>query len=135
MRKTDYRHKYCEGIVDYYISALKDVDSKGIVKRYPSFVGYAMKIGVTVRTIQNWRKEHTRFDEACEMCEELKKDDLLHNGLTFHVHANFAKFVLSSQYGMREKVEITNNNDDIMISKEMEELLRQRNKRGQNETK
>ena len=135
MRKTDYREKFCKEIIAYFEAALSDRLPNGIIKKYPSYVGFARQIGVTARTIENWRKKHERFSEACEECDALTIEALIDNGLSFKAHASFAKFLLSSRYGMREKVEITNNNDDIMISKEMEELLRQRNKRGQNETK
>lgn len=135
MRKTDYREKYCKEILTYFERALEDRHPNGIVKKYPSFVGFARQIGVTVRTVENWRKAHPRFDEACEMCAELTIEALIDNGLSFKAHASFAKFLLSSRYGMRERVEITNDNDDITITKEMEELIRQREKRGQNETK
>lgn len=131
--KTEYKKKYCREIVEYFCSGCTERNSKGCLKSIPSYVGFARKIGVTSRTIENWRKKYENFGVACEECDAMLRETIIGDGLTFHMHANFAKFLLSARYGMKEKVEITQNNDDVTLPKELEEMLRQRERREKNE--
>jgi hypothetical protein len=44
-------------------------------------VRFADSIGVTPRTIRNWRKSHDDFDEACSIADEIQDEVLNEMGL------------------------------------------------------
>lgn len=127
--KTSYCKSFNREIVAYFEAALSKRGKNGAIERIPSYVEFARRIGVTARTIENWRKKYPKFEEACIECDELMKATICGDALTFRMHANFAKFLLSSRYGMREKVEITNESSEVTVPKEVEEMLLQRGKR------
>lgn len=127
--KTAYRKKYCKAVVAYFEKTLADRRADGAIKRVPSYVAFARQIGVTARTIENWRNKYEEFGEACYECDALLREAIIGEGLCYRMHASFAKFLLSSRYGMREKVEITKDNQDITVPKEMEEMILQRARR------
>ena len=129
MAHSSYRSKYSEEIIAYFDQILSDRNKEGRLKNLPSYVGFARKIGVTVRTIENWKKKFAKFNEACEECDAMLKETLICEGALYRAHASFVKFVLSSRYGMREKVEITHDDEVINVPKEVEELLAQRARR------
>lgn len=134
--KTEYKDRYCRKIVEYFYSGCTERNSKGCLNSIPSYVGFARKIGVTSRTIENWRKKYEEFGEACEECDAMLKETIIGDGLTYHMHANFAKFLLSARYGMREKVEITHDGEEeeVKLTPEVAELLKLRKER-QDESK
>ena len=99
MAKSLYRAKYKKAVVDYFLKFIDlrddpDKDDKterqGMIpidmtgdrpvvsikpcSGYPTLTKFACKIGVTTRTIRNWRAEHIDFDEVCEFCEDLFDD-------------------------------------------------------------
>lgn len=128
-KKTTYKKEYCEMIVDYFERTLSQRNARGVILCIPSYRAFARTVGVTLRTIENWRKKYKSFGEACEECDEMMKDVISSDALTFRMHANFAKFILSSRYGMREKVDIVDNEREITVPKELEELITQRKQR------
>lgn len=128
--KTAYQKRYCREIVEYFSNSCTERDGRGCIKSIPSYVSFARRIGVTARTLENWRHKYPKFGEACQECDELLKATIIGEGLSFRMHASFAKFILSSRYGMKEKVEITPSDDaTIELSPELSELLERRKER------
>lgn len=131
---TKYEPRFESEIVAYFYKCLTDRNSAGIIKKIPSYVDYARQIGVTARTIENWRKTRKRFEEACAECDELMKATIIGDCLGFKMHASFGKFLLSSRYGMKEEVKVTHEGDGVTeLSPEMQELLAIKKKRGSHE--
>ncbi len=131
MAKSSYRSKYCEEVIAYFTDILKDRDKEGKLKSLPSYVGFARKIGVTVRTIENWRNKFEKFSEACEECDAILQETLICEGMLFRAHASFVKFILSSRYGLRERVEISHDSELIDVPEELQELIKTRARRMQ----
>lgn len=128
--KTKYDPKYDQKILNYFAKLLSTRTKTGAIEKLPSYAEFSRKINVTVRTLENWRKTHPSFGEACEQCDELFKAVLIGDCLQFRMHAGFGKFVLSSRYGMKEKVEVTTDeNAKVEISPELAELLQRRRER------
>lgn len=125
--KTAYKKSFPNKVIEYFEKTLADRRPDGVIKRIPSYVAFARSIGVTARTIENWRKRYPKFGEACDECDALLREAIIGEGLSFRMHASFAKFLLSSRFGMREKVEITPSDDaTVEISPELAELLQRR---------
>lgn len=107
MADTKYRKKYCRQVVEYFLKfiELRDdpeesdkAERRGMVPvkiengkakvekkpstGYPTLTKFAIAVGVTPRTIRNWRNEHDEFDEACEFAENILNDVLDERSLT-----------------------------------------------------
>lgn len=131
MSNRKYRSAYASGIREYFDAALKRRDNKQVVMEWPSFTGYAKTVGVSLRTIENWRKANPVFDEACHDCEESVKETIISDSLGFRANGNFARFLLSSRFGMREKIEV--KAEEPITDKAIaiaEKLIRRREKHG-----
>lgn len=115
-----YKKEYAEKLVEYF-SVPKMVTfwkrkyyKDGRVKEeepittppiYPTFEGFAKTIGVTSRTLLNWREKYPSFNDAYERALDMQKDILITNSLGGLYNGNFAKFIASSQFDMVEKSE------------------------------
>ena len=115
-----YKAEYAELLIEYFTVPKAEpfwkrkYYSNGKVKEeepivfppiYPTFEGFAGKIGVTSRTLENWREKYPKFKKAYEKALDLQKDVLIVNGLGGQYNGNFAKFIASAQFGMTEKSE------------------------------
>ncbi len=77
--------------------------------RPPSFIRFALEIGVWPKTLYKWREEHPEFDEACKISEELAAQQLIDCGLNKAYNVTMAKFILSAKHGLVEKTAVDNN--------------------------
>lgn len=118
-KNTKYKAKYGQELLDYFscpstrVEYIKHYDSKGnVIKEepvvigadYPTFEGFAIKIGVTARTLENWAKgKPTTFGVVYEMCKDIQKNLILVNALGGRYNGNFARFIASAQFDMAEK--------------------------------
>lgn len=117
---SKYKKEYAAKLIEYFskpptrVEYVKYYDSDGKVKReepvvlgadYPTFAGFATTIGVTSRTLENWRANYAGFAEACERAEDIAHNILIVNGLAGNYNGNFAKFIASNQFDMAEKSE------------------------------
>lgn len=107
MAKTKYKRIYCEKVVEYFMRFIELRDDPEISEAaersgmipitveggsakadiapcsgYPSLVKFAIKIGVTPRTISYWRQKYPDFDEACEFADAIQDDVLNERALT-----------------------------------------------------
>lgn len=107
MATSKFKKKYCKEVKEYFLRfiELRDDPNEGdkaersgmvpiVIENgraavqnppstgYPTLTKFAIKIGVSPRTITNWRKEDAEFDEACEFAEAMFKDILEERALT-----------------------------------------------------
>ena len=107
LAQTRYKKIYCTEIVEYFSRFLEMRDEpvkddaterRGMIpvviengkasvqekpcSGYPSMVKFAKKIGVTPRTLRNWRDKYPEFDEACEFADEIQ-DEVLNERALF----------------------------------------------------
>ena len=107
MATSQFKKKYCKEVKEYFLRfiELRDDPKEGdkaersgmvpiVIENgraavqnppstgYPTLTKFAIKIGVSPRTITNWRKEDAEFDEACEFAEAMFKDILEERALT-----------------------------------------------------
>ena len=119
-KKGQYKAEYTKEMLEYFstpatrVEYVKHYDAKGNVTKeepvvlgadYPTFEGFANKIGVTARTLENWAKNHENtFGKAYEMCKDIQKNLIIVNALGGRYNGNFARFIASAQFDMAEKV-------------------------------
>jgi len=121
IHKTKYKEEYVEGVINYFrgrdFDGMRKVeqieDEEGNVKETrqlkafatPSLAGFAVHVGVSAKTINEWRKRHEDFNEACEIALQKQKEHIIHNASTGQMPTNFAIFLLKNNHGMVDKVE------------------------------
>lgn len=90
MARVKYKREYCAALVRYFAqfdvaevtgknAIFGDEEVKNAISEadgYPSFAKFALSIGVTPRTLTNWRRRYPEFDEACEFADEIQDDVL-----------------------------------------------------------
>ena len=71
----------------------------------PSFVRFAHRENITVKTLSSLKEKNAGFREAYEECEEILKDRITDGALCRRLDSSFAKFLLSARYGFSDKEE------------------------------
>ena len=74
MANTKYKKEYADELVEYFMKFLRGESDDGAV--YPSMVRFADKIGVTTRTLTNWRDKNKLFAEAYSFAQEIQDEVL-----------------------------------------------------------
>ncbi len=116
---SKYKSDYVEMLYEYFNRAAVTVEEhteyndRGqvvgverlvIPAEYPTFEGFAAKIGVTSLTLRHWCEEHDRFNACYAWAREKQRELLMVNGIGGRYNANFAKFVAINCHGMQEKI-------------------------------
>lgn len=118
-KKDKYKAEYTNQLIEYFstpptrVEYIKHYDKQGNLTEeepvvlgsdYPTFEAFAIKIGVTARTLENWAAKYpTTFGRAYERAKDVQKNMIIVNALGGRYNGNFAKFVASSQFDMAEK--------------------------------
>lgn len=79
----------------------------------PTHEGFAKYIGVTKRTLYNWKERHEEFELALEKINDEQKQRLINRGLSGAYNSTIAKLVLSANHGMKERVDATSDDEKI----------------------
>jgi hypothetical protein len=133
---TKYDPKYCEEIIKHFdIEPFKDVDIphmgktgefkwmdyKRMANGFPTFLGFAKKIGVNGDTLVEWasakypddyedkekagKLKHPKFSAAYTRAKEFQKWILIENGLNGLYNPQFTIFVAKNITDMKDKTE------------------------------
>ena len=115
-RKTKYKNKYADELVEYFMRFLEmrddpqlddsaerhgmvtiEIGEDGKAQKknppmsgYPSLIKFAIKIGVTPQTLNNWKDKHEEFKEACEFADAIQDEILNERALTGEVDGRVA---------------------------------------------
>jgi hypothetical protein len=119
-RPTDYKPEYCEQIIEYfsvkpYAKETKPVQTPmgtipmpiDAASDFPSFAGFAAKIGVCRDTLLDWCTAHDEFLRAYKKAKELQENWLVTNGMKGLVSTPFAIFTAKNVIGWRDRNETT----------------------------
>jgi transposase-like protein len=88
----------------------------------PSIEGLAEYLGVSRKSLYNWREQHPEFLHTLEAIEEKQKNLLINNGLKGKFNSNIAKLMLVN-HGIHEKKEVVVADDDERTPAERDEAL------------
>ncbi len=120
-RTTKYKKEYCEDIISYFnipsqICMYKEeyfqngnLKSKTPIitaSEFPTFQGYANKIGVHIDTLHEWKDKHKEFSEAYMRAKQLQEKIWLINGMSNLYNSQFAQFFGKNCLGYKDKQEI-----------------------------
>ena len=93
-RPTSYRPEYADQMLEYFITAaqtkteqtkvtIEESEQRGksskievqeILAGLPTFQRFALSIGVSTRTTENWRKQYPEFEDAYWKCKDIIED-------------------------------------------------------------
>lgn len=122
-RPTKYKPEYCEQIIEFFdieqtMKKKKQVaTNKGVVEieeeeaaEFPTFVDFAMEIGVNIDTLKEWRDKHPNFSAAYKKAKKLQEGLIISNGMKGRYNTTFALFFLKCNAGWNDKAAETEAN-------------------------
>lgn len=126
-RPTEYKEEYCDK-VDEYLELNQDSEME-VVKyqgekstgyeqklkvKLPTLKGFALFIDVNESTLYEWDKRYPLFSKSLDKIRTEQHDRLINSGLSGEYNSTIAKLILSSNHGMRERNDITSNDEPIL---------------------
>lgn len=98
--RSRYKAEYAPRLMEYVEECLANEEK-------PTLFAFMRQIGIYNRnTFTAWAKKHEDFAEAYEMYKEASRDVIVEKALRGTFDARFSKFLLSCDYGMKEKTEV-----------------------------
>lgn len=111
MAKTGRPSKYEPRLNTRAKEYIKKAKKKG---DFPTIEQLAMVLGVGVRTLYEWEKEHVDFQQTMDTLREAQRHMLLTNGLSGKYNSRFAIFLLKAAHKMRENEPVLESNTNYM---------------------
>ena len=81
--------------------------------KLPSIEGLALFLDVSRTTLYNWSEKHKEFLYTLRRIERIQKEKLISSGLSGDYSPVIAKLMLSSNHNMREKTDLTSDNEKL----------------------
>jgi hypothetical protein len=132
---TEYKKEYCGMLVEhfrvepqrivsketYYADGgLKSKEEELIAAEFPTFQGFADKIGAPVCAFDEWKAKYPDFAEAYARAGDLQEHIWLVNGMSGLYDFRFAQFFGVNRLGYRQKQETDGGGRSGKITVEIE---------------
>ncbi len=125
-RPEEFKEEYIEK-AEKYLKACKDREAKfhktsgvrsdtyeRLIKvKLPTIEGFAEYIGVSRKSLYNWEKTYPLFASALERIRTAQLTRLINKGLSGDYNPIIAKLILSSNHGMKDRVDETSDDKPI----------------------
>lgn len=85
----------------------------GVKVKLPTIEGFADYLGVARKTLYNWEKENIEFRHGLERIRNEQLQRLINEGLAGNYNPTIAKLMLSSNHGMRERLDATSDDEPL----------------------
>jgi len=128
-RPSKYKEEYCEQMIEYFNveiteEKIKQTVSAGQVvevkeeeaSELPTFIGFAMKIGVCDDTLSEWKVRHVKFSAAYKKCRKLQEQLIAKNGIKGRYNTTFSLFMLKCNHGWNDKAAETEANRTFTLN-------------------
>ena len=102
-RPTNYTADMPERVRAYIRRCAKTEIDQTKAKELPTICGFAVLIGTSTQTLDNWKAKHTEFLGALEELLDTQHDRLINRGLAGTYNPTIAKLLLSSNHGHAEQ--------------------------------
>jgi hypothetical protein len=125
-RPNEFKESYIQAVDEYLqictdeeVQRIKTDGTKsityefGIKVKLPSIEGFADFIGVARSSIYEWEKAHDEFKIALDKIRSVQKQRLINNGLAGVYSPVITKLILSSDHGMRERIDATTGDEPM----------------------
>ena len=97
---SKYKAEYAELLIRFIDECLSE-------EKKPTLFEFMRRVNVYDRkTISRWAEEHKEFGRAYEMYMEASRSMIIEKALSGAFDASFSKFLLSCDYGMKEKTQL-----------------------------
>lgn len=113
-RPSKYKPKFCN--LTPYLAHCK---AKGDL---PSICGYAVYLDVAEKTVVNWGKKNKEFLLSLGRLLTISKQTLMNKGLKGTYSSTIAKLILSSDHGMKERLDQTSGDEPIAKELSIDEM-------------
>jgi len=128
-RPSEYKPDMCADILDYFNVSPYEIKTREITmksgavyeERYvevndlPLLSGFAVKIGVTRKTLSEWAKLYPDFSHAFETAKEIQDRNLNTNGLRGLYNNNYANLLGKNYLGFKDKKDITTDDKPLEV--------------------
>jgi hypothetical protein len=110
---TKYTDKMPEALVEYFLTCAETRPSvsvpvlKETFTVMPTMVGFAKKVGVTTRTLLNWREAHDEFEQAYDYAMSIVADMIQQFSINNVWSPSMSVFMLKANHGMQDRIEIS----------------------------
>lgn len=121
-RPPEFKEEYIDKAEEYLSLKFDEYkDGKQIVK-LPTIEGFAVFIGVHKSSLYEWEKKNLRFSNALNKIRTEQQERLINKGLSNDYNSTIAKLILSSNHGMRERTDVTSDDERIERTEVKEEV-------------
>jgi hypothetical protein len=79
--------------------------------KLPTLEGFAHFLGVSRRSIFEWKDKYPIFSHSLEKIEEEQRQRLINSGLSGDYSPVIAKLLLSNNFGMKERSDLTTDDE------------------------
>lgn len=96
---TSYKPEYCQEIINYFSRSPYEVTRdfkhgrQEVPNEFPTFLKFAIKIGVHYDTLREWVKVHKEFSESYNVAKRLQQEFLTENALRGNYAPAYAIFM------------------------------------------
>lgn len=134
-RPEEYKKEYITKVDEYLLQnqdeEVRAVKSAKLKVKLPTIEGFALFIGVSKKSLYNWEEKYPEFLHALEKIRTEQHNRLINMGLSGDYNSTIAKLILSSNHNMREKADITS--DDEPLANSLIGIIRQGLEKEENE--
>lgn len=109
-RPTKYKEEYCSR---EYIQGY--IDECTEEEKLVSLCGYSCYIGTCEKIMYDWANKHDAFRKSLDIIKQKSKEMLVNKGLNNDYNSTIAKLMLSHNHGMKERTDVTSNDESITI--------------------
>lgn len=111
-------YEYINNCEDTYYNYQKgfgstDTFERRVVVKIPTYEGLSLHLGVHRDTLRDWREKYKEFSVSLEFLLQKQKEMLIRGSLSGDYTPLIAKLILSSNHGMKERVDSTSDDKPL----------------------
>ena len=108
-RPTKYQESFNDELDEYLKTTGKEQTS------LPTIQGFALYLGVNDETLTEWAKKYPEFSATLSKLKNLQARQLIDDGIYGgkEVNATIVKLLLQNNHGMRERTDVTSDDEKL----------------------
>lgn len=120
---TLYTPEVCEEMLDFFdiepyeVRIVNDEDGNPkeviVPSKFPTFEAFAVYLGISRKTLFNWREGNPDFKRAWDICRTIQNNYILVNGMAGTTNPGFTRLAAINLLKWREKHDVTSANKQV----------------------